>query len=309
MHDALIYATDAELTDALVPFVRDGLAAGEPVVAVVPPASADLLRAALGTDGDAVAYVDADSWYARPAQTIQAYAHVLDDHIDSGARQVRVIGEVRFGETTGSHVDWTRYEAALNHVFATSPAWIVCPYDERVLPWSVVSDARRTHSRVVERGRWADSPYYLPPEQLMRWLAAPEPEPGRCLLRVGVDADSGFAQARQLLAAVAAASGLDRARVEDLVTAANEVITNGVRHGAGGVELVVSVCGPDLVCEVVDQGAGIPDELAGYVPLDRRNEPVDGMGLWLARYLCDRLELRREPRGFVVRLIMADVFA
>jgi hypothetical protein len=37
--------------------------------------------------------------------------------------------------------------------------------------------------------------------------------------------------------------------------------------------------------------------------------PADGMGLWLARTLCDRLELRREPRGFVVRLVMADVFA
>ena len=307
-HDALIYATDAELTGALVPFVRDGLSTGEPVVAVLPPANAELLRTALGSAGDAVAFVDAGEWYARPAQTIQAYADVLDDHVDSGARQVRVIGEVQFGESPGSHVDWTRYEAALNHVFAGSPAWIICPYDERVLPWSVVSDARRTHSRVIERGQRVESPYYLPPEQLMRWLTAPDAQPGRCLLRVDVGAEAGFAAARRALADVAAASGLSPVRVDDLVTAANEVITNGVRHGEGDVEIVVSVCGRDLVCDVVDQGAGIRDEVAGYVPLHRRDEPADGMGLWLARYLCDRLELRREPRGFVVRLDMADVF-
>lgn len=42
-------------------------------------------------------------------------------------------------------VEWKRYESVLNVAFATSSAWIVCPYDARELPAEVVADAERTH--------------------------------------------------------------------------------------------------------------------------------------------------------------------
>lgn len=306
-HDALLYADDDEFVGALEPFVRAGLAAGEPVVAVVPRHNIALLRDALSDAADDISYVDAAEWYVRPAMTIEGYARVLDELVAAGAPRVRVIGEVQFGDSAGAHVEWTRYEAALNHVFAGSPAWIVCPYDERVLPPGVVSDARRTHSRVAERTAWADSPYYLAPELLLRSLTPPAAPTGRCLLRMPVDAD--LARVRRSLAGVAASAGVGGTRLDDLVAAANEVLTNGVRHGRGHVELVVTASGRELVCEVIDQGPGLPDEVAGYVPIDPQDGREGGMGIWLARYLCDRLELARDSRGFVVRLVVADVFA
>ncbi len=50
VHDALFYSSPDELAAAIVPFVRDGLAAGDAVVVAASPATADVVRPAHGDD-------------------------------------------------------------------------------------------------------------------------------------------------------------------------------------------------------------------------------------------------------------------
>jgi hypothetical protein len=60
-----------------------------------------------------------------------------------------------------------------------------------------------------------------------------------------------------------------------------------------------------LLGTVTDQGGGIDDPLAGYVPARGQDPRRTGMGLWLARQLCDQLKMARTPYGFTVRLVSA----
>jgi anti-sigma regulatory factor (Ser/Thr protein kinase) len=54
------------------------------------------------------------------------------------------------------------------------------------------------------------------------------------------------------------------------------------------------------VCEVSDDGPGIDDPLAGFLPPRAGQE--GGAGLWVARQLTRQLELVPSPHGFSVRL-------
>ena len=58
----------------------------------------------------------------------------------------------------------------------------------------------------------------------------------------------------------------------------------------------------EAVCTIRDAGAGPADPFAGYRPAHGEDLSAGGMGLWLARQLCDHVVLRRDERGSSVRL-------
>ncbi|WP_433608314.1 ATP-binding protein [Dactylosporangium sp. CA-139114] len=103
----------------------------------------------------------------------------------------------------------------------------------------------------------------------------------------------------------AAAAGLTGQRLEDFVLAVNEIVTNAVRHAGGGGTLRMWVADGVLVCEVVDKGAGIPEErLSGEAALPP-SSAISGRGLWLARHLVDDVLVTTGEAGTIVRLSSA----
>jgi hypothetical protein len=58
IHEALFYRSGGEFLAETVPFVRAGLAAGEPVLVALPPIGGAWLREALGADADRARFVD-----------------------------------------------------------------------------------------------------------------------------------------------------------------------------------------------------------------------------------------------------------
>jgi anti-sigma regulatory factor (Ser/Thr protein kinase) len=103
---------------------------------------------------------------------------------------------------------------------------------------------------------------------------------------------------RELTVAVAT-SGLEAEAGEDLVYAASEVATNAVEHGGGHGLLWTWVADGEAVCLVADAGR-IHEAFPGVVP-----PPLDqdrGRGLWLARALCDDVEVAVDDDGTRVRL-------
>lgn len=298
-HDALLYGTDDEFAACMGPFARDGLDAGEPVVAVTGPANVALLRDLLGDDADRVEFIDADQWYRRPARTIAAYHRLVDDHVDAGASRVRVIGEVAFGSGEREHAEWTRYESALNRAFAGARAWIVCPYDTRKLPARLVEDARRTHPWVIDGGHRSPSPRFIPPEEFVPGIVPPGSSNGSPEILEVVPGED-LAGVRATVDRAVRAAGVDDDVAHALILSMNEALTNALLHG-GGIERVVLRRGADaLHCEVVDRGAGPADPLVGFLPPDLSAE--GGFGLWIARQLCDDVEIFPGPRGTTVRL-------
>jgi len=209
-HDALIYTTRREFLAGTLPFLREGLERGHACVVATTPPNTEALRHKLGPAAGDVTFLDRDGWYQRPVTTVGGWKRLLDEAIELGRPFVRIIGEVGFGPPD-KHPSWTRYESALNAVFAEAPAWIICPYDTTALPPGVVADARRTHPDVWAPHR-AASVDYVQPEQLL--ATVPEPMPAAAQ---PPDLDVEFGAASALREMVRAAAGLLPAdRIADL---------------------------------------------------------------------------------------------
>ena len=102
----------------------------------------------------------------------------------------------------------------------------------------------------------------------------------------------------------AAGAGLTGQRLEDFVLAVNEIVTNAVRHAGGGGSLRMWLIGGVLICEVVDKGAGIPQERLDGQALPP-SHAISGRGLWLARHLVDEVTVSTGEGGTIVRLTSA----
>jgi CheY-like chemotaxis protein len=171
VHEALLYSTPEELLAAVVPFVRDGLDAGEPVLVATKEANIDLLRESLHSDAGRVEFVDSAGWYREPSQTLAAYGRYLDAQLDAGAGRVRVVGELHWPrESQRAVADWQRYESAVNVAWASTPVWVVCPYDTADLPEAITAAALETHPIVRTGGERRSSARYTHPEVFVREL-------------------------------------------------------------------------------------------------------------------------------------------
>ena len=286
---------------ALVPFARAGLEQDAALVAAVTASNIALLRDALGADAAAVTFIDRDEWYRRPATTVAGWQRLLTDALARGHKGMRIVGEVAFGASPG-HSTWTRYEAALNDVFAAAPAWIVCPYDTRVLPDSLLAEARRTHPATFHPQR-RPSAGYLAPEQFLRIVAEPMP-PVSGPPAISMDVADGVAAARRAVAALLASAGWGgHERGDDLILAMCEIVTNSIRHGRGRRELRVWAGAGSVTCEVTDDGNGLDDPLLGYRP--PAQDLTGGRGLWIAQQLCDALTIARRDTTTVVRFAVS----
>jgi anti-sigma regulatory factor (Ser/Thr protein kinase) len=295
-HDAFVYGSDTELLAGLGPYVRAGLQADETVVAVLPRRNAELLAAHLGPDVTAVELIDADDWYQKPEATIAGYDRMLNG---LGGRRGRVIGEVSFGHDPDSWADWTRYEAALNEAFRQHDAHVVCPYDRRSLPATVIEAARHTHPMVWTSTDRTPSGDFRDPRHVAAEHARAIPVPPT-LPDLVVDLDGHLRDARGEFADALRAAGITGQRADELALAVNEIVTNAIVHGGDHGELRVWSGADRLVCAVSERGPGVDDPLAGFVPPDLT--ATRGRGLWMARQLFDRVELEQSSDGFTVWL-------
>jgi anti-sigma regulatory factor (Ser/Thr protein kinase) len=298
-HDAFLYGSDEQLVTAMVPFLREGLTRGDAAAAVTTPGNLALLRDRLGADAH-VSYVEAADWYVRPAAAIAQFDAAIRELIDGGAPHLRVVGELPFGSTAGEHASWNRYEAIVNEAFKRAPLWVVCLYDTRALPEQLIEAARRTHPTLFETRRRRQSVDYVEPAVLLGQIPEPGiPVAGPPRLQLRIDGDPrGW---RHSLAGAVEAEALPRGRAEEFLIAVGEVVANALGHGHGLAELTLWSTNDGVVCAVHDDGPGVDDPFAGYLP-PGNDDAAQGMGLWVARQLSDSLAIQSGADGTTVRL-------
>jgi anti-sigma regulatory factor (Ser/Thr protein kinase) len=111
-----------------------------------------------------------------------------------------------------------------------------------------------------------------------------------------------LSEVRHCVSEMARLGGLDRDRTFRLTIAVNEIVTNAIRHGVPPATVTLTTTRPAVVVAVHDRGAGFaqtePD--TDPPPVDR----VDGRGLWLATRLCDEVDVRTDPAGTTVTLVL-----
>jgi anti-sigma regulatory factor (Ser/Thr protein kinase) len=299
VHQAQIYDSEQDFLEVAVPFAREGIGAGEAVLARVRGPNAEALIDALGGDAYAIDVATAEGFYETPARTRSKFLDWAAEHADG--RRVRLLGEPPWPLLSAAGVrEWARHEAVINLSFAGSPVTFVCPYDARGLPASIIEHAERTHPQLVRAGDVAASPAYLDPRDFCGALndAAPAPS-GSPVAELRVEAER-LASLRELVQGHAWEAGVEVGRIADIVLAVDEVATNALVHGAEPAIVRVWRQPGELVFEVVDSGAGIDDPVAGQ--LAPTGDAGAGRGLWTARQLCDSVEFRRNPSGVAVTL-------
>jgi anti-sigma regulatory factor (Ser/Thr protein kinase) len=297
IHQALLYEDVQQFLDAVLPFIREGVDRGEPVLAVATTTNSGLLRDELGQTATNVKFVDPAQWYDAPGRTMAA-CHRYVRAVRSGQERVRVIGEpVWAGWNALETAGWKRFEASLNIAFAAAPAWMICSYDQRALPPEVITAARRTHPQFS--GGTPSGDYDDPMSLYTSWEADLPPAPKGRYSTLWFDGDP--APVRHFTVVEATRLGLAPNLVDDLVLAVNEVATNAIRHGAGHGEVRIWHDEQFLLCEVFDPGNGA-DASFSYLPPNPDSE--HGHGLWITRQLCDLVEIRAKAGGTTVRMYM-----
>jgi anti-sigma regulatory factor (Ser/Thr protein kinase) len=293
-HNALVYGSQDEYLARAVPFLKEGIEAGEGAVVAHTKPGLAMMREALGADADQVRFVDVGSAYTRPARTLAAYHEVWARQLQQ-TPTLRAVADVQFGSDPAEWDLWTGYEAVFNRSFAHLPAWVICSYNANGTPDAIIEGVWQTHPEVVTDEGWNASDRFEDPDELLRRVTPdPLPLPELRSIPFGRDVE----ELRERLAHELVADGVAEARVLDMLLAATEVATNALQHGGGVEEVRVGRADGRFVCEIVDHGDGFDDPAAGYLA------PREGIGtgLWVARQLTWLIEFFRSPSGFTTRI-------
>jgi transcriptional regulator with XRE-family HTH domain len=167
-HQVLVYRDDDGFLAATGPYLAEGAARSEALLAVTTARNIEALRGWLGKGADRVSFVESETWYGAPGSAMNAYRAFLDESRARGSRWTRIVGEpVWAGRSLEETRVWSQYESLLNLAFGPMPVSVLCPYDERSVDPAIVSTARLTHPRILEGGEVADNPSYQDPGEFV----------------------------------------------------------------------------------------------------------------------------------------------
>ena len=300
-HEVAFYDDLDTYLETVIPFLREGLAAGDATMVALGPEKTALVRDALGSAATEIRFENIEELGRNPARLLPAWRELAAEQPQGTA--LRGLGEPVWPGRDAAEIDEChRHESLLNHVFGESGGIsLLCPYDSRALPDQVLQEALRTHPQVAGRaGAGIPSPSWeddaVGPDPLAGELGAPADAPE---LRFELQA---LHELRGFVARAAATAGLSDERAEDLILAASEIAANSIVHGGGSGRARAWSERGALHFESRDEGR-ITDPLVG------RTRPsavqADGRGLWMANQLCDLVQIRSSETGTVVRLRVA----
>jgi anti-sigma regulatory factor (Ser/Thr protein kinase) len=293
----------AAAVEALASFADAGLSAGDLTVLSCPEDTAEAVMAALGERAGGLRSDQRISLVGvRPPDALVVIRGWADVAAGTASGRLRIAADVRYGSDPMSWREGERYEAAANVVLARLPVTALCVYDRTVLPAGLVDSARRTHPLWSGAAGASVNPAFTDPRTFVRRLPVPREYVESGLPLFSVDDVPTLPALRHALGAALAECVPDEDQRGDLHLAVSEVAANAVRHGVRPVAARVWADGSRIVCTITDRGHRYDDPLAGYEPAHGPDLGRGGMGLWLARKLCDTVDLVAGEQGLTVRL-------
>src|SRR4051794_12939479 len=172
-HHALLYEGADEFVGGVAAFLREGLDAGERVLAAASRKKLAAVRDAVGPAAAGLDTLDAEELYASHGPMFRRLVGYVTRHGVHGRGRVRVVAEPPLAGRDPADVrTYLRYEAAANVAFSGYDATVLCPYDASSLPSDVIEDAQRTHPEVIEHGQRRPSRAFTDPRA---FIARPAP--------------------------------------------------------------------------------------------------------------------------------------
>jgi anti-sigma regulatory factor (Ser/Thr protein kinase) len=304
-HESGFFGSDEELLAIVVPFLRSGVAAGEPTMVALSERNAAIVRRSLG-DTTGITFLRGEDQYRRPALTIRAYRDVVAKHVAAGATRVRAVGEVPHSGGQAHWEQWARYEAAINDAYEELPLWGVCCYDTRVTPDDVLHDVMHTHPHIATPdGLHIPNHDFTDPAAFITQRPPAPADPIESTTPAVMLVDPTPAASRRAVQQLGAATDLAPDTVQDLITAVSEAVANAMMHGRPPVVLRAWRARDRVVVTVNDRGEGPPDPFAGLLPATQFTAD-GGLGLWIAHQLCAQVTLSSSDEGFMIRLVAIE---
>lgn len=292
-HEALTYAGRAGFASSCAAVARDALDAEERVIVLAAQERLDDVRDLIGDCGDDIAFVATDERGRNPCRittTLHSFLTGADGRHSTGVQERVVTGRSAAGRDEALFV-----EHMLNH--ATLGEWplaVVCLYDSDELDQDAVLAVRQSHPTLRGSDGNLD---YLPGQAQSIFSTLPARPPARA--HTFTASAERLAPSRAFVRTSARGAGLPADRVDDLVLAANEVVTNSIRYAGGCADVSLWRENGTLVCEVRDRGH-VADSMVGL--LAPEPSATTGRGLWLVNELCDLVQIRSADEGTVVRM-------
>lgn len=181
-HVCALYGHADEQYAALVPFLKEGIEAGDRVISFVDPAEREERRNRLrhaGIDVEAAernGQLEVSAWDEIYLPGGRFDPDAVLGHVQETINKGRQLG---FRRTRGwANMEWALrdapgvellaiYESRLNHVLPLYGEALVCAYDVTRFPAGVLEDVVRAHPDLCADGGAGVHPHYVPPDQLV----------------------------------------------------------------------------------------------------------------------------------------------
>jgi anti-sigma regulatory factor (Ser/Thr protein kinase) len=292
-HSALLYHSEREYVDWLVPFISDGLDRAQPVLVAVPGDRLASLRRALGDAAADVTMADIRNIGRNPGRILAAQLAFVERHL---SKHVRIIAEpVWEGRTPFEYSACMQHEALANIAFDGLDVTSLCPYDASCLGERVLADVHLTHPQIWRGGSRKHSPDYALDVALDHCNQPLTTNPAAVTHTVAEAAD--LAGARKCGNRYARLLGMSADRVADLMLVATELATNSLDHAGGACRVAFWYEAGHVVCEVRDMGHWA-DPLAGRRPPGAHG--IGPYGLFVVNTIADLLRTHTTAAGTTV---------
>jgi hypothetical protein len=181
-HVCAFYRGLSERDEVLIPFLREGLRAGDKCICVVDATEPDTVLASLTGEIDLrsplgshqIDVLSSRQTYLRDgAFCTQTMLEFWEQSVggalrDPGFSFARAVGEMTWALRDMPGVaELVGYESELNRFLPQYPQVILCLYDLERFNGGMVVDIMKTHPKVLVGGAVVENPYYLDPDEFL----------------------------------------------------------------------------------------------------------------------------------------------
>lgn len=180
-HVCAFYPGLAERDEILIPYLSEGLAAGDKCICVVDATDSETILAAIGAEVDLGPCLGRQQLDVQQSQdtylrgggfSTEAMLDFWDRSIGAavagGFGFARAVGEMTWALRQMPGVEeLVAYESRLNRFLPRYPQVILCLYELDRFSGEVLVDVLKTHPKVLLGGMVLDNPYYLEPDEFL----------------------------------------------------------------------------------------------------------------------------------------------